>query len=462
MVVDGIVYYPSNTGTDSLYALDAATGELIWKYMVGDTDDAVTVRDGYLYTASDSLWCLDALTGDRIWATARANISGSTPAVSDGFVYGGRVLGGSGLDPDTSQVVCLDALIGSVSWESRLPVGPAMVSCMTIWNGLLFVPTWQWEGTAYLFALDASTGDIVWLNDDAWEGYWDSSPVLVDSTVYISGWDGKCRGIDALTGMTVWEREISACNCISATPAYHDSRLYFADQLGAYHCLDAEYGEPVWEVPGTQHGSSGVAAGMVFYGEYLNPDGARVIALDCETGEQVWAYSTGSDFIASSPAITDGVVYIAATDWNLYAFGTGLKYTYRDDLFAEVGPNELIVGAYDGGSAIAADAVNFVVTGTGLELDPSPRLALAAAPNPFYSVTTICFKLQKPGRTSVRVYDLTGRCLRTLTDSATEAGEHTVVWNGRDAAGAPVPSGLYICRIRTGPVSETTGLCLLR
>ncbi len=31
VIVEGIVYYPSNSGTDSLYALDAVTGDLIWK-----------------------------------------------------------------------------------------------------------------------------------------------------------------------------------------------------------------------------------------------------------------------------------------------------------------------------------------------------------------------------------------------------------------------------------------------
>lgn len=96
VIVDGIVYYPSNMGTDSLYALDPLTGEVIWKYLVGETDDAVTVKDGFLYIASDSLWCLDALTGAKIWASAIADWSGSTPAVDGGRVYAGRnVTGGS-------------------------------------------------------------------------------------------------------------------------------------------------------------------------------------------------------------------------------------------------------------------------------------------------------------------------------------------------------------------------------
>lgn len=55
------------------------------------------------------------------------------------------------------------------------------------------------------------------------------------------------------------------------------------------------------------------------------------------------------DRFQGSPAITDGVVYIPAIDGNLYAFGAGLKYTYLDDLFAQVGANELIVTSFNEG-----------------------------------------------------------------------------------------------------------------
>ncbi|MCK5117484.1 MAG: PQQ-binding-like beta-propeller repeat protein, partial [Candidatus Aegiribacteria sp.] len=436
VIVDGMVYYPSNYGTDSLYALDAATGELIWKYRTGRTDDAVTVKDGYLYTASDSLWCLDALTGERIWAGSCADARGSTPVVSSGWVYAGTNFFGS---PDTAQVVCLDALTGSINWIIRLPLGPQQVSCMTIWDDLLFVPTWQWNDVAYLFGINANTGNIIWQNNDALSGYWDSSPVVHDGIVYINGDYGSTFAIDAMTGITVWESPVSPGYSITATPAYHDSRLYFADQLDTYYCLDTSDGGIVWSVPGIQHGSSGIADGIVFYGEYYNPDLARVIALDCVTGAEIWSYQTGGTDIYSSPAITDGVVYIAGMDWNLYAFGTGLKYTYKEDYFyADVGPNELIVTSFDGGAAVAADTINFTVTQTGINLEPSTRLALCASPNPFYSTASISFELSDPGWTSVTVYDLSGRIVRTLENSELGTGQHSIVWDGRKENGEVV------------------------
>jgi len=457
VIVDGIVYHPSNYGTDSLYALDAATGELIWKYRTGWTDDAVTVKNGYLYIASDSLWCLDALTGQRIWATDAADGGGSTPAVVNSRVYCGR----RDWPLEVSYVYCFDAASGAEMWADTL--SEDMMSCMTVWNGMVFVPTFNNNDEAPLYALDANTGSVIWENTDSYEGYWDSSPIVVDSIIYINGNDGHSRAIDAVTGNTIWDQQFSSSQ-ITATPAYHDNRLFFASEgWGNYYCLDAGTGSTIWAVPGWQHGSSGIADGIVFYGETYNEEGASVFALDIETGNEIWSYQTGGTYIQSSPAITDGIMYIAATDWNLYAFGTGLKYTYREDYFyAEVGSNELIVTSFDGGAAVAADTINFTVTQTGITLEPSSRLALAASPNPFHSAASISFELSEPGWTSVTVYDLSGRIVRALENSELGSGQHSIVWDGRRENGKPVSAGLYFCMIQSGEISETTGLCLLR
>ena len=450
VIVNGIVYYPSNYGTDSLYALDAATGELIWKYRTGYTDDAVTVKNGYLYTASDSLCCLDALTGERVWATSVADAVGGTPAVVDGRVYCGRA------SYPTSYIYCFDAVTGTEIWSEIL--SGLTASCMTVWNGMVFIPTFMGS----LYALDANTGSIIWENTDSYQGYWDSSPVVVDNLIYINGNDSRTRAIEATTGTTVWEVDITPGTYLAATSAYCDGRLYFGDQVDAYHCLDASNGSTIWSVPGVQHGSSGIAGGTVFFGEGADRSYGKVVALSCESGEEIWSYQTGGTEIYSSPAITDGVVYIAGMDWNLYAFGTGLKYTYLDDLFADVGSNELIATSFDGGVAVAADTINFTVTGTGISLEPTRLHELTVTPNPFHSSVSISFELYEPGWTSIAVYDLSGRIVRTLENSEIGSGHHSIIWDGRKENTEPLSAGLYICIIQSGGVTETTGLCLLK
>ncbi|MCD4776711.1 MAG: PQQ-binding-like beta-propeller repeat protein, partial [Candidatus Aegiribacteria sp.] len=457
VVVNGMVYYTSDSlgsGTaDSLYALDAATGELVWKYDTGHADDAVTVMNGRVYSPSDSLFCFDAETGVRIWANGIADHSGSTPIVVNDRVF----CASNTFGPTVS---CLDASNGNVIWSQSLP--STMTSCMALWNGMLFVPTFHID--AALYALDTDDGSIIWQNDDAYIGFWDSSPVVVDGMIYINGISGHTLAINAINGNTEWDVDLSPGNA-DATSAYFDGRLFFAHNgpPGPYYCLDATDGSTLWTAPYNQHGSSGIADGLVFFGEY-HPvaDSASVIALDCETGNLVWSYQTGGEWFAGSPSITDGVVYMPAHDGLLYAFGTGLKYTYLDELYARVGSNELIATSFDIGVAVATDTVNFTVTQTGITPGSSSRFTLRADPNPFYSTASISFELSESAFISIDVYDLSGRIVTTLENSVLPAGEHFMQWNGINQNGEPVSAGLYLCRIQSGGISETTGLCLLR
>ncbi|ARA94337.1 hypothetical protein AWN76_015030 [Rhodothermaceae bacterium RA] len=83
-------------------------------------------------------------------------------------------------------------------------------------------------------------------------------------------------------------------------------------------------------------------------------------------------------------------------------------------------------------------------------------------PNPFNPTTQISFTL--PEATSVRlaVYDLMGREVKTLVSQTMEAGQHTVTWNGRDAAGQPVASGTYFYRIEAGDFVAMKQMMLLK
>ena len=463
VVVDGIVYYPQNRTGDSLFALNAATGECIWKYKVGDTDDAATVVDERLYVASDSLFCLDALTGERIWATSEADWVGSTP-----IVVGNRVFAGRRADPPPygGVVSCFDTSSGEMLWSTFLLDG-SLISCMGLWNNNLIIPTYHNNYYASIYLLDSNTGSIIWENTDAYEGYRDSSPVIVDNCMYIGGEDGALRAIDCAFGNTIWVSEtFTQDDFIAATPAFHLNRLYFADQVASFHCVDALTGSSLWSVSGTQHGSSAVADDKVFFGEcpYLE-DSASVVALDIATGAEVWSYRTACSLYGfqGSPSVTDGVMYYPCTDGFLYAFGTGLKYTYQEDFFyAEVGANDLIVTSYDDGAVVAADTISFTVTQTGINLEPSRVFKLSASPNPFRSSSAITFELREQGTVSLQVFDLTGREVVSLVDQEVLQGEHSVQWDGCSENRQPVSAGLYLCRIESGCAAETTGLCLLR
>jgi len=85
---------------------------------------------------------------------------------------------------------------------------------------------------------------------------------------------------------------------------------------------------------------------------------------------------------------------------------------------------------------------------------------LPASPNPANPRTVLRYRLSRAGGVVLSVYDLLGRRLRVLVDGDRAAGEHTVAWDGTDAAGRPAATGIYRVRLRTpgGDHSETISL----
>jgi flagellar hook assembly protein FlgD len=57
--------------------------------------------------------------------------------------------------------------------------------------------------------------------------------------------------------------------------------------------------------------------------------------------------------------------------------------------------------------------------------------------------TAIHYDLPRATEARVQIYDLTGRVVRVLHDGRQNAGAHTLVWNGADAAGRSVSAGFY-------------------
>jgi hypothetical protein len=79
-------------------------------------------------------------------------------------------------------------------------------------------------------------------------------------------------------------------------------------------------------------------------------------------------------------------------------------------------------------------------------------------PNPFVTSARIAFALKGEGSVPVdlKVFDVTGRVVRTLVNRELEPGQHSVSWNGLTDRGQRVSSGVYFYELRT-PVDVATG-----
>ena len=78
-------------------------------------------------------------------------------------------------------------------------------------------------------------------------------------------------------------------------------------------------------------------------------------------------------------------------------------------------------------------------------------------PNPFNPTTNISFVLPASGAVSVKVYDVKGRRIQTLTDRIMQAGEHTLTFDA-----SSLPSGVYLYKIETQNGSQTKKMTLIK
>jgi hypothetical protein len=83
-------------------------------------------------------------------------------------------------------------------------------------------------------------------------------------------------------------------------------------------------------------------------------------------------------------------------------------------------------------------------------------------PNPFNPTTTIRFVVPAAVRAVLSIYSTDGRLVRTLFDDVATPGANEVTWDGRDASGTGVSSGVYFYRLSAGKSSATRKMVLLK
>ncbi|MBN1559822.1 glycosyl hydrolase 53 family protein [candidate division KSB1 bacterium] len=83
-------------------------------------------------------------------------------------------------------------------------------------------------------------------------------------------------------------------------------------------------------------------------------------------------------------------------------------------------------------------------------------------PNPFNPETAVRFELARQARVTLKIHDALGRHVRTLMNNFAAAGEHAIVWDGKDDAGRDLRSGLYICSLQSDDQQQSRKILLLR
>jgi hypothetical protein len=113
-------------------------------------------------------------------------------------------------------------------------------------------------------------------------------------------------------------------------------------------------------------------------------------------------------------------------------------------------------------SDFSSEAAALLLGVNGDRLIPEAFELHSPFPNPFNPVTTLRYDLPRISRVSLIVYDVLGRKVKRLLDGQLEPGYHQLQWDGRNAGGREVPSGIYIARLVTPEYNKSIKMLLLK
>jgi outer membrane protein assembly factor BamB len=151
-VANGVVCYAVNRGDTVVFAVNATTGQEIWRHIgpLANIVSSPTLENGRVYVAftDGTIKALDAANGQPIWSVNHPGGAYSSPAVAEGRLY---------IAIHNSGLLALDANTGSELWLAPMP-GPQW-SSPAVENGRVFVGS---RDDHKLYAFDAVTGNSLW------------------------------------------------------------------------------------------------------------------------------------------------------------------------------------------------------------------------------------------------------------------------------------------------------------
>jgi eukaryotic-like serine/threonine-protein kinase len=332
-VAAGTVFFNSYDG--NLYALDAVTGRLKWKFRTegerrfegkhlhGSQPAAETMPDPFdVYLSSPTIWhgavffgsgdgniyALDAASGTLQWKFKTGDVVHASPAIADGTLFIGSW---------DSYFYALDATSGTEKWRFKTGDDPDIHNQVGIQSSAAVLDGVVYFGCrdSHLYALDASNGHALWSFPT--HGSWVvGSPAVRDGKVYFATSDsGLLYALAAKNGSVIFSLKFKGWPLFSS-PAIAADMLYIGSWAGTLTAVDLEKHAFAWTFQTDLAKKNGPL--------YTRPDGGPNYQAAYRSDfydDMVVGYANmmtvGS--ILSSPVVVDHVVYVGSTDGNLYA-----------------------------------------------------------------------------------------------------------------------------------------------
>jgi outer membrane protein assembly factor BamB len=331
-VAGGLVYAMSYDG--KLYALDARTGQPQWKFAtegerrfeakglhgmlpktqtIPDPFDfylsspVVAAGNVYFGSGDGNVYALDAASGELRWKFRTGDVVHASPAYANGVLYFGSW---------DSWFYAVDARSGQEKWRFHGGEDPAyhnqvgFQSSPAVVNGVVYTGCRD----SNLYAIDAATGKEKWRFNNA--GSWViTSPAVTRGKVLFATSDSSLYQVaDAETGKSLVKQQGNAF--MFSSPAVAGNTVFIGVMNGTLEARDLDSGELLWEF---QTEASKRNEGWVLTAERkLNaPLLFRSSWREAPIIASIEQLQVGS--ILSSPLVAGGVVYFGSTDGTLYA-----------------------------------------------------------------------------------------------------------------------------------------------
>ena len=323
----------------NLYAINASTGQEIWKFSGTNTGDGLTGNEQGIAISGSTIYvncqidsghagvcALKVSTGALLWSWAIYNEGGpvnsapySAPVISNGTLVFGE---GDSASERTGYIVGLNAKTGALLWEigncggnggandCYQPSDYAAAASKKVAYYGTFYPNDSNQGVC---AVEISSGATAWCANTGDPG----SPVAVSgNTAYVNTFNGTVFAFNAKTGALLWTVTGLDCGNNYNRPAVVKDIVYVGGTYyGRQYALSAKTGAVLWSSTGSNNYASGpsVANGVV----YAECNGR--CALDASSGALLWDSNDGGGTTAQ-PAIVNGTLYAVCGYNNLCAY----------------------------------------------------------------------------------------------------------------------------------------------
>jgi Ca-activated chloride channel homolog len=330
---NGMIFVGGGFGSYEFYALDAASGKVIWQFHTGDDGPtAAVVSDGYVAFNTESciLYVLEAKTGKEVWSKWLGDPLMSQPAVAGDKLF----MAYPGSDGQ-HYLACFGLKDGRECW--KVPIAGELVTAPVIDDNSAYVTTL--EGTVYRF--QSADGKQLWSDSKNAT----SAPMVYKGQVYLSRREAKQSGqkTEQYEGLAQVERDkgrqlnkelwvkqkaeylaVDKNSKYAAAQKANDASVGFASAPASAKLHQAESNLGVSSVSGVwaYQGSRP----MVSNGNSYQSMGDNLQCLDVKTGEKQWEQKRsrrdreGGGRLLTPPSLTSQKLFIGSSDGEILCY----------------------------------------------------------------------------------------------------------------------------------------------